>query len=104
MYFQFGCARPSVLNNEVKPTSNGAFLIDTDKRIRYSNRNSPLIGEYSTLLYSTYCVEIAVAGFVCATAKPSTTHYFDVITTFCLKKEYNNYHCWVVVNSCDILY
>jgi hypothetical protein len=43
---QFGCARPSVLNNEVRPVSNGAFLIDTDKRIRYRNRNSPLIGKF----------------------------------------------------------
>eukprot|EP01032_Pedospumella_encystans_P022183 gene22183-25139_t len=40
----FGCARPSLTSNDMKPSSNGLFLIDTDKRVRYSVRNSPSVG------------------------------------------------------------
>lgn len=45
IYLQFGCARPNIVSNDMKPTANGAFLIDTDKRVRFSFRSGPAVGE-----------------------------------------------------------
>lgn len=41
---QYGCAKTNIIEKVVKPTSLGCFIIDLDKRIRSSSRNSPSIG------------------------------------------------------------
>mmetsp|Transcript_6761 Transcript_6761/g.7375 ORF Transcript_6761/g.7375 Transcript_6761/m.7375 type:complete len:217 (-) Transcript_6761:146-796(-) len=40
----FGCARDHVSLKKPQPISNGGFLIDVDRRIRYSSRSSVFIG------------------------------------------------------------
>lgn len=39
-----GCARENALTKKIKPTSFGAFLVDIDKRLRFSMHTSPLVG------------------------------------------------------------
>ena len=41
---QLGCARENALTKETKATSFGAFLIDTDKKLRFSMHSSPFVG------------------------------------------------------------
>ena len=41
---QFGCAKDNFFEKKVKPTSLGCFIIDIEKRIRYSSRSSLLVG------------------------------------------------------------
>ena len=59
-----GCARESILEGgDVKPTSNGAFLIDIDKRVRYSSRSAPFIGLQALMLFSNMtltCFQVVI--------------------------------------------
>ena len=41
---QYGCARPIPPTNEMKPISNGVFLIDIDRRVRISMKYSMSVG------------------------------------------------------------
>ena len=41
---QYGCAKENYIEKTIRPTSTGVFIVDADKRIRWSMRNSPSVG------------------------------------------------------------